>query len=137
MLLPISTVPTHNPLMVSLSNQPIPVLRQAQDERGVLLILSTVSTHQPLMVSLSNQPIPVLRQAQDERGVLLILSTVSTHQPLMVSLSNQPIPVLRQAQDERGLRKKEKEKGQVFQPAPVFVTAGLVPASLTIGLTGL
>ena len=50
------------PLMVSLSNHPGSVLRQAQDERGGYIPFMT-----PLMVSLSNHPSPVLRQAQDER----------------------------------------------------------------------
>ena len=50
------------PLMVSLSNHPHSVLRQAQDERGGYIPLIV-----PLMVSLSNHPHSVLQQAQDER----------------------------------------------------------------------
>ena len=88
------------PLMVSLSNHPDSVLRQAQDERGGYIMLMAPFM-MPLMVSLSNHPDSVLRQAQDERGGYIPLMAPFMA-PLMVSLSNHPDSVLRQAQDERG-----------------------------------
>ena len=92
----IGYIPLMVPLMVSLSNHHGSVLRQAQDERiGYIPLM--VPFMMPLMVSLSNHPHSVLRQAQDERGGYIPLMV-----PLMVSLSNHPHSVLRQAQDERG-----------------------------------